>query len=60
MSIRSNTFAEACYNTNSIAELEAALAGPADQTDCDTWGLTKAEWREQIKIALEAKRADAE
>lgn len=55
-----NTFAAACYNNNSIAELEAALAAAPDAADMRAWGLSEAEWREQIKLALEAKRADAD
>jgi hypothetical protein len=55
-----NTFAAACYNDCSIADLVAALAGPADQADCATWGLTEAEWRDGIETALAAKREDRE
>lgn len=55
--IEDNTFAHACYDQNSIAELEAALAREAaDKMDCETWGITPTEWREQIKLALAAKR----
>ena len=55
-----NTFAAACYEQNSIADLEAALAGAPDEADMTTWGLSAAEWRAQIETALAAKRADAE
>lgn len=58
--IESGTFAEACFNNNSIAELESALAGQPDPTDLATWGITPDEWREQINLALAAKREDAE
>lgn len=58
--IQDNTFAAACYNQNSIAELEAALAGPVDKTDCETWGITPGAWRRQIALALDALREDAE
>ena len=60
MNIQANTLAEACYNQNSIAELEAALSGQPDAADCETWGITHEEWFAQIKLALAAKRADAE
>lgn len=62
MSIRieSGSFAEACYDQNSIAELESALAAGPDSADMSEWGLTAKEWRDQIKLALAAKRADAE
>lgn len=54
--IEDNTFAAACFDQNSIEELEAALAGEPDQTDMATWNLTPAEWRAQIELALAAKR----
>jgi hypothetical protein len=57
--INENTFAAACYEMNSIAELEAAIAGPADKIDMTTWGLTEQEWRDEIALALKAKRGDA-
>ena len=31
--IRDNTFAAACYDGNTIADLENALVGDADKTD---------------------------
>lgn len=53
--IEDNTFAHACFDQNSIAELEAALARKAaDKMDCETWGITPIEWRDQIKLALAA------
>ncbi len=59
--IADNTFAAACYDNNSIEEIRAALAHPkADATDCEEWGITPTEWREQLQQALEAKLADAE
>jgi hypothetical protein len=58
--IRPNTFAAACYDWNSVADLVAALAGPADPTDMDAWGLTEGEWRAAIELALAAKREDAD
>lgn len=58
-SIESGTFAEACYNQNSIKDLEAALHAPADPVDMETWGLTEDEYYAQIKLALAAKRGDA-
>lgn len=57
--IETNTFAAACYDQNSIDELEEALAGQADATDCENWGLTPEEWRAEIELALAAKREDA-
>ena len=58
MTIQLNTFAAACYDQNSIVDLEMALAIGPDATDMETWGLTEDEWREQVQEALNAKRAD--
>ena len=55
--IAENTFAAACYDQNSIKELEAALIAPADATDMATWKLTEEEYFVNIKSALNAKRA---
>ena len=52
-------FAAACYETNSIIELEEALKQrAADKTDCEEWKLTPTQWRAAIAEALEAKNAD--
>lgn len=58
MKIEQGTFAEACYNSNSIAELQSALAGDADKTDCEEWNITADEWKQSVKDALAAKLAD--
>lgn len=47
--IRGNTFAAACHDQNTIEELEAALQGEADATDCRTWEITPQQWRAQIE-----------
>jgi hypothetical protein len=59
MIIDDDTFAAACYDQNTIAELDAALRGPADRTDMQTWGLTEGGYYAQIRLALAAKRADS-
>ena len=56
--IQENSFAEACYNQNSIDQLKTALNEKPDLTDCESWGITEKEWREQIKLALSAKLED--
>ena len=60
MSIQDNTFAAACYNDNSITELEQALIDGPDATDMAEWGLSESEWREQIEQAQAELRADQE
>lgn len=57
--IANNTFASACYDSNTVAELEAALQGPVDESDCKAWKITPEQWREQIQLALAAKTEEA-
>lgn len=57
--IANNTFAAACYDSNTVAELEAALRGPVDENDCKEWNITPEQWREQIQLALAAKTEEA-
>jgi len=58
-SIETGSFAEACYDMNSIEELQEVLQGGADETDMETWGIDANEWKEQIELALNAKLEDA-
>jgi len=58
INIKSGSFAEACYNQNSISELHEALKGTPDKTDMKEWNLSESEWREQIIIALDNLEAD--
>ena len=58
-SIANNTFAAACYDMNSVSDLEAALANGPDATDMKVWNLTSAEWTAQIELAITAKLDDA-
>lgn len=51
-------FAKACYDQNSQKELKFSLTVAADETDMLTWGLTEAEWREALKIAIIAMEQD--
>ncbi len=53
-----NTFAAACYNQNSIQELQDALRNSPDTTDMKTWNLTPDEWRAQINQALSALKEE--
>lgn len=47
---QTRAFAAACYDTNSIEELQQH--GPADLTDMAAWGITAEQWREAIDAAL--------
>lgn len=57
--IKPNTFAEACYETNSPDDLREMLGCPADPIDMQAWGLTAVQWREEIRTALRQMEADA-
>ena len=49
-----NTFAEACVNTNTLAEIliEASKAQDAS-ADMETWGLDPEEYAHQLRIAIQ-------
>ena len=59
-------FAEACYNTNSIHELEYIVeqlktknvCSVADKIDCDTWDINPGEWAVAILDAYYKKVND--
>jgi len=55
MQIQENTFAEACFEMNSITELYAALNAPKDDADMKQWNLSELEYFSSIKLALKAK-----
>lgn len=56
--IETGTFAEACYDMNTIEELELALTQSADKNDMKQWSITEKEWRENIELALTALKED--
>ncbi|MCP4342926.1 MAG: hypothetical protein GY799_29595 [Desulfobulbaceae bacterium] len=59
MPIELNTFSAACYDTNSIEELEQALVGGPDSADMKEWNLSEAEWRESVIAAVAELKADS-
>lgn len=51
-----NNFAVACFDMNSIDELQAPHAPiDADETDCQNWGITPEEWSDAVEAALNEK-----
>lgn len=64
--VRDGSFAEACYNDNTIADLVGVLeAGAASgehmfAADVRAWDLTRDEWRGEILAALAAMVAYAD
>ena len=56
--IESGTFAEACYEMNTIAELEESFKVGVDENDLKTWGITAEEWKENITLAIEELKSE--
>lgn len=56
----STRFAEACYNQNSINELETALNSAPDAKDMRTWEITEEQYFVSIREALTAKKSELE
>jgi len=51
--IEDGSFAEACYNQNTIEDLKDALKDGPDRREMREWNLSESEYMEQIEIALE-------
>tara|TARA_R110000751_G_C13691585_1_gene472406 strand:- start:209 stop:412 length:204 start_codon:yes stop_codon:yes gene_type:complete len=46
-------FFGACYNDNTIRELELAIAAPADVAECAEWGITEQEANDAMQDAID-------
>jgi hypothetical protein len=49
-----NTFAAACYNDNTVADLDLTGCKKSDRSDRTTWRLSAYEWAYQIGVAYAA------
>lgn len=59
--IKAGSFAAACYEQNTLAELNAIVGKQADREDMQSWRISSAEWTEQVELAIEAlEEKDAE
>lgn len=47
-----SSFAAACYDHKTLRELKSAFHRDADKEECRDWGLSPAEWKEQVEMAL--------
>jgi hypothetical protein len=47
-----DSFASACYDKRDLRWLHAAFNGDADLDDCEKWGLTRMEWKENVEMAF--------
>ena len=48
-----NTFAEACVNTNTLAELLLEASEAQGASDMEAWGLDPEEYAHQLRIAIQ-------
>jgi hypothetical protein len=56
--IQERSFAEGCYDTDSIRELAAARSSEPDAIDLKTWDITADEWTEAVESVLLIKLAE--
>ncbi|MFO7559763.1 MAG: hypothetical protein R6X10_13090 [Desulfobacterales bacterium] len=52
-----DSLAADCYDNRTIRELKSAFHRDADPKECEAWGLSSSEWKENIEMALVALRA---
>ncbi len=55
--IRDESFAAKCYDHRTVRELKAAFNRDADPEECEQWGFSSSEWKENIEMALVARIA---
>jgi hypothetical protein len=60
IALSENGFDAACYNDNSLADLDLSEAVRSDKFDCEDWNLRPLEWAELIGMAYEALLWDKE
>ena len=56
--IEDNTFAAACYDMSTISELQDYATREFDEQEAAQWGLNESEWRDEMKLALDALTAE--
>lgn len=52
-----SSFASYCYDKKSIQWLKSAFNRDAEPLDCEKWNISRSEWKENIEMALIAKKA---
>lgn len=52
-----SSFASYCYDKKTIKWLKSAFHRDADPLDCEKWNISRSEWKENIEMALVAKKA---
>lgn len=51
-----SSFAAWCYDRKTTRWLKSAFNRDADPDDCQRWNISRSEWKENIEMALLAKR----
>ena len=52
-----SSFASFCYDRKTLKWLKSAFNRDADPEDCEKWQLSRSEWKENVEMALIAKKA---
>lgn len=55
--LRDSSFAAHCYDKHSLRVLKSAFHRDADPDECDTWNISRVEWKENVEMAFIAKAA---
>ncbi len=54
-----SSFASYCFDKKTVKWLKSAFNRDADQIDCEKWGISRSEWKENVEMALIAKKASS-
>lgn len=52
-----SSFAAHCFDKLTLRALKSAFHRDADPDECDTWNISRVEWKENIEMAYVAKAA---
>ena len=52
--LRDDSFASWCYDNRDLRWLKTAFNRDADPDDCRRWGMTPAQWRVGVEMAIQA------
>lgn len=55
--LQDDSFAADCYDRMSIAELRSAFQRDPDPDQCRQWALSATQWKDQVAMALAARKA---
>ena len=55
--LRDDSFAAYCYDAMSVAELSSAFQRDPDPDQCRHWALSATQWKDQVAMAMAARKA---